>query len=358
MSTRPQPRPRLGLVVFLGIVTLSAACTETPLSTAVDTADEIPQGLNDTPRPLSPLDAAPEGFAVARSHVDGHITFDHQVNISSAPGLDGIAGTADDVRFDGTWTGPRFFTFPSPTGDLWEALGVRFQLIDGGVAFTHGGACLGSQRPAPYNNWSGGIRTIFLDASGQPTPVSAVSIEVVNPPVTLRAFATDGSELASRSLETSQGPLTIHDVGPIDYVELTGDFWCIFDDVLWNEVVVVDLDVKPGSDRNPVNLGAVNGVLPVAILTTPDFDARSVDHTSLTFEGAAETHVQTRTGEVRRHEEDVDGDGDVDLLLHVRVGDTDLDASAVEGTLLGRTFDGTPIYGRDRVTMLSRGLLR
>ena len=118
------------------------------------------------------------------------------------------------------------------------------------------------------------------------------------------------------------------------------------------------MDVKPGSDRNPVNLGAANGVLPVAILTTPDFDARSVDHTSLTFEGAAETHVQTRTGEVRRHEEDVDGDGDVDLLLHVRVGDTDLDASAVEGTLLGRTFDGTPIYGRDRVTMLSRGRLR
>ncbi|MEJ2541694.1 MAG: hypothetical protein P8188_17300 [Gemmatimonadota bacterium] len=353
MSTPPTRRRWPRHMAPLGLIALCAACTETPLSTPVDPADDMPQGMSGVEAPRSPLEAVPEGLYVARSHVAGELSFDNRVSVSSAPGPDGILRTPDDLRFDASWTGPRTFSFPSPSGDLWESLGVRFQLIDGGVAFTNSGGCLGSQRPSPYNNWAGGIRTIFLDDQGRPTPVSAVSIDVVNPPVTLRALASDGSELARRSLEGFRGPLTVHDVGPIDRVELTGDFWCISDEIRWNALLLVEVDVKPGSARNPVNLRGANGVLPVAVLSTPDFDARTIDHETLVFEGATETHVQKRTGEVRRHEEDVDGDGDIDLVMHVRLGDTNLDASTTEGVLLGRTFDGQDIYGRDRVTVLS-----
>ncbi|HSM04009.1 MAG TPA: hypothetical protein VK858_05285 [Longimicrobiales bacterium] len=39
-----------------------------------------------------------------------------------------------------------------------------------------------------------------------------------------------------------------------------------------------------------------NGVITVAVLTTPDFDATTIAHTTLVFEGASETHVDRRSG--------------------------------------------------------------
>jgi hypothetical protein len=63
-------------------------------------------------------------------------------------------------------------------------------------------------------------------------------------------------------------------------------------------------------------------VITVAILTTDDFDATTVDHTTVLFERASETHVNGKTGEPRRHEEDVGFDGDIDLVLHLRNIDT------------------------------------
>jgi len=44
----------------------------------------------------------------------------------------------------------------------------------------------------------------------------------------------------------------------------------------------VSCDIKPGSDPNSINPKS-KGVIPVAILTTPDFDASTVDPTSVMF---------------------------------------------------------------------------
>ena len=90
----------------------------------------------------------------------------------------------------------------------------------------------------------------------------------------------------------------------------------------------------------------------MAILTTDDFDATTVDHTTVTFEGASETHVDKKTVEPRRHEEDVDYDGDIDLVFHFRQGDTDLKCDSTEGVLTGETFDGESITGFDSVRMI------
>jgi hypothetical protein len=98
--------------------------------------------------------------------------------------------------------------------------------------------------------------------------------------------------------------------------------------VLW-----VDIDIKAGSDPNSINCTNDRGVIPVAILTTADFDATAVDHTTVMFEGAAETHVDKKTGLPRRHEEDVDSDGDRDLVFHFRYGNTGFDCSSTEGVL-------------------------
>ena len=112
------------------------------------------------------------------------------------------------------------------------------------------------------------------------------------------------------------------------------------------------IDIKPGSDPNSVNCKRENGVIAVAILTTEDFDATTVDHSTVTFEGARETHIHKKSGEPRRHEEDVDSDGDTDLVFHFRVIDTGLTCESTEGTLIGETFDGQAIEGTDAVRMV------
>ena len=105
---------------------------------------------------------------------------------------------------------------------------------------------------------------------------------------------------------------------------------------------IVPIDIKPGSDPNSINLKS-KGVVPVAVLTTEEFDASSVDPATVTFAGASP---------VRWVMEDVDGDGDVDLVLHFRTQDLELDATSTEATLTGSTYDGQDIQGTDAVRIV------
>jgi hypothetical protein len=98
-----------------------------------------------------------------------------------------------------------------------------------------------------------------------------------------------------------------------------------------------------------------HAIISVAILTEEDFEAATVDHTTVTFEGASETHVRMGSGEAIRREVDVDGDGDIDLLFHFRLGDTTLTCESTAGTLRGETFDGQAIQGTDDVRMIDPG---
>ncbi len=121
----------------------------------------------------------------------------------------------------------------------------------------------------------------------------------------------------------------------------------------------VAIDIKPGSDPNSINCKNEKGVIPVAILTTDDFDAITVDHTTVRFgrDGteAAETHTNKKSGEAKRHEEDVDGDGDIDLVFHFRFGDTGIQCGDEEAVLTGETFDGQAIEGRDDIRTVEGG---
>jgi beta-glucanase (GH16 family) len=101
--------------------------------------------------------------------------------------------------------------------------------------------------------------------------------------------------------------------------------------------ILVDIVVN----GNLCNKGT--GVVPVAILTTDSFDATTVDHNTVRFGEAAETHRNRKTGEARRHEEDFEGDGDIDLIFHFRAEETGYDCDTIQPRLTGETFDGQPI---------------
>lgn len=112
------------------------------------------------------------------------------------------------------------------------------------------------------------------------------------------------------------------------------------------------IDIKPGSDTNPINLKS-KGVIPVVILTTPDFDAASVDVDSVCF-GDAEDSTQRACEEAhgQGHLEDVDGDGDLDLVLHFRTQETGIDAGDTQACLTATTVYGESIVDCDNITIV------
>jgi hypothetical protein len=115
--------------------------------------------------------------------------------------------------------------------------------------------------------------------------------------------------------------------------------------IVCSTVRTVQIDIKPGSYPNSINLKS-KGVVPVAVLTTDDFDASAVDRVTVLFAGASP---------LRWAMEDVDGDGDVDLLFHFKTQELDLDGDSTEATLAGTTFGGQSIQGTDTVNIVPKG---
>lgn len=108
-------------------------------------------------------------------------------------------------------------------------------------------------------------------------------------------------------------------------------------------VIPVIVDIKPGSDENPINTKS-KGVIPVAVLSTDDFDATDIDVSTVTFgpNGATESHGKA-------HIEDVNGDGLDDLVLHFRTQDSGIAKGDTEACLSGSLTNGAAIEGCDTV---------
>ena len=107
-------------------------------------------------------------------------------------------------------------------------------------------------------------------------------------------------------------------------------------------VLLIDIDIKPGSDPNSINSKSM-GLVPVAILGSDDFDVTEIDIATVTFgpDGASPVH--------NGHFEDVNDDGITDLVVHFVQKDTGLSDSDTEAVLDGFLLDGTHFCGMDDV---------
>jgi len=115
------------------------------------------------------------------------------------------------------------------------------------------------------------------------------------------------------------------------------------------------IDIKPGNEQNNINLKS-NGVVPVAALTTGDFDTATIDPTTAIFAGASPSHWST---------EDIDHDGDDDIIFHFRTQELDLDENSTEATLTAQLMSqmktlsaaqassGAVVSGTDTVKIVS-----
>ena len=128
---------------------------------------------------------------------------------------------------------------------------------------------------------------------------------------------------------------------PEDFVPTTGQPYP-YELVIKRIVMHITIDIKPGSDPNSINLKS-RGVTPVAVLTTEDFDASTVDPVTLQFAGASP---------LRWALEDVDADGDLDLILHFKTQELALTKDSTDATLTGETFDWVLIEGTDSVRIV------
>jgi hypothetical protein len=118
------------------------------------------------------------------------------------------------------------------------------------------------------------------------------------------------------------------------------------------DVLPVEIDIKPGSYPNSVNLGS-QGVIPVAILSSADFDAiTEVDRDTVELAGAG-VAVRGKNNKLLAHEEDVNDDGLLDLVCKVDTENLEpglfQDGYAI---LTGKTIDGRDIEGMDEITIV------
>ncbi|NIO21807.1 MAG: hypothetical protein GTN76_14030 [Candidatus Aenigmarchaeota archaeon] len=88
----------------------------------------------------------------------------------------------------------------------------------------------------------------------------------------------------------------------------------------------------------------------MAILSTEDFDATTVDPTTVTLAGAG---VKLKgKGTPMAFFDDVNGDGLTDIIVHVDTAALELSSGDAEATLEGETFDGVRIRGVDTVRIV------
>lgn len=113
--------------------------------------------------------------------------------------------------------------------------------------------------------------------------------------------------------------------------------------------IPVTIDIKPGSFPNSINLGS-HGTVPVAILSTPAFDARTVDPSTVTL-ASAPVKLKGK-GTPMASFEDVNGDGLLDLIVHVSTQAFQLTQADAEAVLEGKTLGGTAIRGVDSIRIV------
>ncbi len=116
--------------------------------------------------------------------------------------------------------------------------------------------------------------------------------------------------------------------------------------------IEIDIDIKPGSDPNTINLCS-NGTVPIAILGSDTFDVYNVNTENLRFSEASVKVVGMKDPHSLCSYEDVNDDLFFDLVCHFLTADiAGIDGQTSTATVNGELLDGTSIEGTDSVNIV------
>jgi len=111
---------------------------------------------------------------------------------------------------------------------------------------------------------------------------------------------------------------------------------------------IVDIDIKPGSAPNCFKIDG-HGVIPVAILGSPNLDVSNVDQGTLKF-GGLEVGLRGNKSPMCGMD-DADGDGHLDLVCQFQDDSSAWEAGSDEATLTGDLVNGGSIKGTDSICL-------
>jgi 6-phosphogluconolactonase (cycloisomerase 2 family) len=247
-----------------------------------------------------------------------------------------------NIASDGTISLIPGSPFSSPSGNVVSALSPNGQFL-----FT--------------SNLSSGVNSFQVTSDGAVTAVTgspfaaglgSSSGVAVNSAGTLLYVSDFDASLVSVMRLASNGTLTLAPGSPLTTGQPGGLFsLAAFPTKPCLSALQVAIDIKPGSFPNSINPKS-RGKIPVAILSTSSFDAPNrVDTTSLTF---GDTGDETSLAFCDSNSEDVNRDGLPDLVCHFNTQQTGFKGGDKQGTLKGKTLDGTHIVGTDSVNIVPK----
>ena len=109
-------------------------------------------------------------------------------------------------------------------------------------------------------------------------------------------------------------------------------------------VLIVSIDIKPGEDPPSINRRS-HGKTPVALLSSPTFDATSADRSTVVFAGASPLNIGLDFV-------DVNGDGLLDVVFHFSTQSLNLPDGTTQACMTGRTIDGQDFKGCDSLRLV------
>ena len=190
-----------------------------------------------------------------------------------------------------------------------------------------------------------GIGIINADGSDFWVPVAPAYNQFILHPKWL-----DDNRLIFNFGPRETGEIYVLDLMTLNYQRITytpSPHWCAWPDVFLE--MRVDIDIKPGSYPNTINLKSL-GTVPVAILGSSFFDVRTVVPLTVTFAGAPV--ALKGDGTPMAAYDDVNDDGLVDLVVHFEIPSLVLSEADEVAYLEGRTQDDKKIKGKDAVRVI------
>ncbi len=114
------------------------------------------------------------------------------------------------------------------------------------------------------------------------------------------------------------------------------------DDMTCPTPVAVDIDIKPGSYPNSINLSS-KGLVPVAVLSSPTFDASlfAPEMAHLTDANSPMAGTCSGAPAVRWQLDDVNKDGTLDLVFFFQTTDLDLTVNSTAAIFMAHGVYGT-----------------